>query len=77
MASRLLLCQLIEKPELSIRNGNLLYKLLKEAQELAPEVLDHPRVQSRLKKQLPKIEKLPQHKKLYHLLKNQIIQKQQ
>jgi len=54
-------------------NPTLLFKLIKEAQEIAPEILADPKLQARLTKQMGKLGQEPNTKALYHLLKNQVL----
>ena len=71
-AAKLLLCKLAENNTLNQKQGSLLFKLLKEAQEIAPEILQDPKLLSRLARQIPKLGANPKTKAVHHLLKQQV-----
>lgn len=72
-ASRLLICKFAEDPTLNQKQAATLFKLLKEAQEIAPELLANPQLAKRLIQQMERLASLPHGKAIYHLLKNQIL----
>ncbi|MEI6676657.1 MAG: hypothetical protein WCO57_15920, partial [Verrucomicrobiota bacterium] len=57
------------------KQPRLLFKLLKEAQEIAPEIIEDQKVLRRLARQLDRIGKDPNSKALFHLLQKQILAK--
>lgn len=74
-AAKLTICSLLEERELEGRKGKLAFMLIKEAQEIAPELLRDPKLLARLSLQLPRIGANPKTKALYHLLLNQVLPK--
>jgi hypothetical protein len=74
-AAKLTICSLIEEKDLDGRKGKLAFLLLKEAQEIAPEILEDTKVQKRLAAQIDRLENNPRTKALCHLLKNQVLKK--
>lgn len=74
-ASKLLLCKLTEDGALNQKQTGLLFKLIKEAQEIAPELLQDTKLLNRLILQLPRLGANPKTKSIYHLLLNQVLPK--
>lgn len=74
-ASKFLLCSLTENQNLNQKQNGLLFRLLKEVLEIAPELLEDKKLQKRLSAQLERLSKNPKTKAIYHLLKNQILKK--
>ena len=72
-ASYLIICKLAEDQALNQKQAALLFKLLKEAQEIAPEILQNPLLLKRLARQMQRLATRPHTKAIFHLLKNQII----
>jgi len=72
-ASKLLLCKLAEDATLNQKQAGLLFKLLKEAENIAPELLEDNQLFMRLSHQMEHLEKSPRTRATYHLLKNQIL----
>jgi len=75
-ASKLVICKLAEDQALNQKQAGLLFKLLKEAQEIAPEILQDPCLLKRLARQMKRLATGPHTKAIFHLLKNQIIQEE-
>ncbi|MEI6349569.1 MAG: hypothetical protein WCP06_00515 [Verrucomicrobiota bacterium] len=74
-AAKLVLCKLAEESSPNEKQPRLLFKLLKEAQEIAPEIIEDQQVLRRLARQLDRIGKDPNSKALFHLLQKQILTK--
>lgn len=74
-ASRLVICKLAEDEGLNPKQASLLFKLLKEAQNLAPKILQNSFLYNRLARQMQRLETHLHTKAIFHLLKNQIINK--
>ncbi|MCX6970156.1 MAG: hypothetical protein NTV93_08385 [Verrucomicrobia bacterium] len=74
-AAKLVLCKLAEDPNLNQKQAALLFKLLKETQEIAPELLEDQRLLMRLQARAPGFLGNPKTKAIYHLLTNQILPK--
>lgn len=72
-AARLLLCKLAENKGLNQKQAALLFKLLKETQEIAPEIFASKPLLKRLGAQTARLKTNPRTKAIYHLLKNQIL----
>lgn len=72
-ASYLIICKLAEDQALNQKQAALLFKLLKEAQEIAPEILQNPLLLKRLVRQMQRLATCPHTKAIFRLLKNQII----
>jgi hypothetical protein len=71
-ASGLLISSLAEKKNPSQREATLLFKLIKETQEIAPEIFND-KLAKRLQNQLNRLHSDPRTKAVYHLLKNQVL----
>ena len=71
-ASRLVICQLAEALELTKLGCRELFAFLKEAQEMAPDLLAHQALLIRLKKQMPRFSEHKIGNALWHLLQKQI-----
>lgn len=76
-AAKLTICKLAEEKDDNPKQATLLFKLLKEAQEIAPELLQDKKLTDRLEKQVPRFLANPHTKALYHLLVNQILPKKE
>jgi len=71
-ASRLIISNLAETENPNQREATLLFKLLKETQEIAPEIFED-KIVKRLQDQLKRLQVNPRTKAVYHLLKNQVL----
>jgi hypothetical protein len=72
-ASKLLLCKLAEQTEIADSQQKLLYKLIKESQESAPQILTDLRLQRRLDRRLDSFASTTIGRKIAHLLRNQVL----
>ncbi len=72
-ASKLLICKLGELAPTNKKMATLLFKLLKEAQEIAPEILADKTLLKRLEELNSKFQKQPETKALWNLLNQQIL----
>ena len=72
-ASKLVICKFAEDSKLNQKQAALLFKLIKEAQEIAPEILQDPQLLKRLAQQMQRLADNTHTKAVFHLLKNQNI----